>query len=369
MTTLPLGRDGRLLVSSALVLLVIGVLAVYSASSFASMKAFGNSHHYATGHIIRVVTGLLLGALAYASGPRIWKIAAWPLYGVSILCLALTVFASGSAIAPVINGSSRWLVIGPARFMPSELARVSYILLAATLISKGQITARTPEGFIRMTALALPPAAFTIAHSDFAGSIYMLVMMTVMLYLAEARFSHILLLFAAIAILGSVFIITSSYRMDRVEGWINPTEGFSDNNFQPQQSCIALGSGGLFGRGLGHGRQQRGFLPEAFSDFILAVIGEEAGLVGTGLVLSAFCVLFWIGWRISERADDFFGSILTGGVTASIAVGSFLHIAVATRLLPATGVTLPLISWGGTSIVFTIVTIAMAARISAESRR
>lgn len=368
MTITPLGRDGRILLSTALVLVVFGVLAVYSASSFASMRVFGNSYHYVAGHLLRVLVGVLVGILVYISGPRAWKAAAWPLYVLSILCLLPTVL-DGSAIAPVVNGSSRWLVLGGVRFMPSELARLSYILLVATLISRGQISAREPRGFAAIVALALVPAAFTIAQPDYAGSFYILAVMSGMLYLAEARFSHIMILFTAIAVLGAAALMMENYRIERVQGWINPEAGVTGNNFQTQQSCIALGSGGLLGRGLGHGRQQRGFLPEVFSDFILAVIGEETGLVGTSLVLSAFCVLLWVGFRISERADGFFGSVLTAGLTASIALGSFLHIAVVTRLLPATGITLPLISWGGTSIVFTIVSLAMAARISAEERR
>lgn len=364
----PLGHDGRILLTVSLGLLAVGVMAVYSASSFASMKVFGNSHHYVTGHILRIVIGLLLGAAVYSAGPRVWKAAAMPLYLISIICLIPTVLI-GSSLAPAINGSSRWLVLGPIRFMPSELSRFSFVLLAATLVSGGKVSARTPRGFLVLALLAAVPAGLIIAQPDFAGAIYMLAMMAVVLYLAEARFSHMILLFGAIALLGTVFVLTSSYRLERVRGWVYPTAGVDDENFQPQQSCIALGSGGLFGRGLGHGRQQRGFLPEAFSDFILAVIGEEAGMIGTSLILLAFCVLLWTGWRIAERADDFFGSLLSGGVTASIAIGSLLHIAVATRLLPTTGVTLPLISWGGTSVVFTMVAISLAARISAESSR
>ncbi|HOD19998.1 MAG TPA: FtsW/RodA/SpoVE family cell cycle protein [Candidatus Fermentibacter daniensis] len=368
MTITPLGRDGRILLSTALVLVVFGVLAVYSASSFASMRVFGNSYHYVVGHLLRILVGTVAGIIVYIAGPRAWKAMAWLLYALSILALLPTVLG-GSSIAPVVNGSSRWLVISGVRFMPSEFARFSYILLVATLISRGHISAREPRGFVAIVALALVPAAFTIAQPDYAGSFYMLAVMSGMLYLAEARFSHILILFAAIAVLGAGALMMESYRIERIQSWINPEAGMTDNNFQTQQSCIALGSGGLLGRGLGHGRQQRGFLPEVFSDFILAVIGEETGLLGTSLVLAAFCVLLWTGFRIAERADGFFGSVLAGGLTASIALGSFIHIAVVTRLLPATGITLPLISWGGTSIVFTIVSLAMAARISAEERR
>ncbi len=364
----PPGAEGRIVLAAAAGLVAAGAMAVLSASSFASMRAFGNSHAYFTGHLGRVLAGLVLAAAVYLSGPRVWRKLALPLYLAALVAMIPTI-VPGSSLAPAVKGSTRWLVLGGFRFMPSELCRFSFILLSAHLVSRGTVSARGLRGAVALSAAGLVPALMMLAQRDFAGALYMLSILAVMLFLSEARFGHMAALFVIIALLGSVFILTSPYRLERVTGWINPTVGVDSENYQPQQACIALGSGGLLGRGLGHGRQQRGFLPEAFSDFILAVIGEEAGFVGTSLVLLAFCVLLWTSWKISERSDDIFGFLLAGGLTASIAIGALLHIAVSTRLLPTTGMTLPLISWGGTSVVFTMASIGAAARISCGVRR
>jgi cell division protein FtsW len=142
-----------------------------------------------------------------------------------------------------------------------------------------------------------------------------------------------------------------------------------DENFQPMQACIALGSGGLTGRGLARGRQQRGFLPEAFSDFILAVIGEETGFIGTTLLLSMLLILCMCGWLISESADNSFGYLAAGGLTASITGGVLIHVGVVTKLLPTTGMPLPLVSWGGTNLVITMMSLGIIAKVAEGSDR
>lgn len=361
-------RDGRILLLSAAGLLATGILAVHSASSFAAMRAFGDSSHYLVGHLTRILAGLAAGAAAWRAGPAVWRRVALPLYAFSLVSLAASVALSGSPLAPVVNGSSRWIAAGPLRFMPSEMCRFSLVLLCADLVSSGAVRPRRLSGVAVLAALALVPAAFAMLQPDFAGAAFIVFLMFAILFIAEARIGHILALAAGVAVLLGIFVLSAPYRLERVTGWANPETGVREENFQPQQSCIALGSGGLGGRGLGHGRQQRGFLPEAFSDFILAVIGEETGFVGTGAVLLMFCSLLCAGWRIADRADNVFGTMLAGGVTATLAMGSLIHIAVATRLAPTTGMTLPLVSWGGTSILFTMVSIAMAARISEERR-
>jgi len=338
-------------------------MAVLSASSFAAMKTFGNTHQYFVGHLVRVLIGILCALAAWRIPLSAWRLVSVPLYLVSVLLVLLTAIP-GFPLAPAVNGSSRWLVLGSFRIMPSDLVRFSYILMISTLTARGFIAPRKFSGVLFTAGTALLPAALVILQPDFAGAAYLLVMMVVMLYFAESRFRHMAVLFVALACLGAAFVLTSGYRVERVRGWLDQEAGVQEENFQPQQACIAIGSGGLLGRGLGRGRQQRGFLPEAFSDFILAVIGEETGFVGTTVLISAFIALALLGWRIAERADDTFGSLAAAGLTASIAIGALLNIGVATRLLPTTGMTLPLISWGGTSIFMTLAGIGVIARIS-----
>lgn len=164
----------------------------------------------------------------------------------------------------------------------------------------------------------------------------------------------------------SIVIFPSEYRRERLLSWFSPSSAEEASTYQPEQACIALGSGGIMGRGIGRGRQQRGFLPEAFSDYILAVIGEETGFLGVLMILSLLFMLLMSGWFIADSADHLFGYLVTGGLMASIALGMFIHIAVVTRIFPSTGMPLPLVSWGGSNLMVTIGTIGIVARVAKE---
>ncbi|MBD3369473.1 hypothetical protein GF402_03825 [Candidatus Fermentibacteria bacterium] len=364
-----IGRRNRILLMVTFVLLVVGTLAVYSASSFISIRQSSDagSFHYLLGHLQRICVGLVVGTVAYLLPQRTWRALSPWLFLMALILLASTV-VPGNPFAPRIKGASRWVVVGPLRLMPSELVRFSYVLLVAALVSQGQVSLRRPWGFVSIAVLGMIPALIMIFQPDFAGASYLTAVMIVLMFLAEARLSHLLLLVLFLLSLAAVGILSSRYRMHRILGYGHPTEHVQEENFQPYQACIALGSGGLQGRGLGQGRQQRGFLPEAFSDFILAVVGEETGFVGATLLLSLMFVLCLCGWTIAADADDLFSQITAGGLTASIAMGVAIHTGVVTRLLPATGMPLPLISWGGTNIIVTLASIGLLARMGRGGR-
>jgi cell division protein FtsW len=362
-------RARKWMLVTASILLVFGVLAVYSASSFASIRQYGTNYHILIGHLVRIVVGAALGIAAYLAPPGFWRVASVPLYVVSLGLLVVTVLFSGSGMAPVWNGSSRFIVAGPLRLIPSDMMRFSLVLLVATLSSRGLLNARSAGGVAAISVAALIPVGLMMAQPDMAGAIYLIGMLLVMLYLAEARFLHILLLFLALVLVASAVIFSSGYQRERISGWLSGSEMTQDENFQPTQACIALGSGGLAGRGLARGRQQRGFLPEAFTDFILAVIGEETGFIGTTLLLAITLILCICGWLIAESADNSFGYLVAGGLTASITGGVLIHVGVVTKLLPTTGMPLPLVSWGGTNIVITMVSLGIIARVAEGSGR
>jgi cell division protein FtsW len=362
-----IGTDGRALILVTAGLLAAGAMAVLSASSFASMIARGNSHYYFVGHVMRVLLGIALAFGAWRMPLRFWKSISVPLYAVSVLLVLLTVIP-GFPLAQTRNGSTIWLAIGPFSFMPSDLLRFSYVLLAAGMISRGIVVPRTLPGFLAISAAAVLPAGLILLQHDFAGAFYLVSMMAAMLFFGEARLSHICALVFLLASVAALFVLGTHYQSERIEAWLNQRAGMQEENYQPVQSCIALGSGGFMGRGLGRGRQQRGFLPEPFSDFILAVIGEETGFIGTTILILAFVAFSILAWRIAEKADDAFGSLTAAGFASSIAVGALLNIGVATRLFPTTGVTLPLISWGGTSILVTLVSIGIIVRVSGTAR-
>jgi cell division protein FtsW len=366
MTAARKAPTGALLTSTA-ALLVLGVMAVYTASSFASMQDYadGGSYHYLVRHLVRLAAGVVFAAAAYSVPRRAWILAAPVLYGASLLMLVMTVIP-GFPMAPAVKGSSRWIFLGPVSLMPAELVRFTMVLFIASLATGSRLRPREGRGFLLLCSLGLVPAGLMLLQPDFAGAAYLTVVMIVVVYLAEARLGHIALLLALLAAVGAAAVLSSDYRRQRLMGFRNPEQNAEGANWQSNQSIIALGSGGLRGRGLGRGRQQMGYLPEPFSDFVLAVVGEELGFVGTSVIMGLLLVLSVSGWRIAQAADSAFGQIAAGGLTASIAMGALIHSGVVTRLLPPTGTPLPMISWGGTNVLVTLASIGFLARIAKE---
>lgn len=360
---------GKVMLISAALLLVFGALAVFTASSFKSLLLSGSesSTRFLLPHIRKIGMGVAAGLLLYTIPQQLLKKSAPFLYCISLALLAVTLFLKGSPWVPVLNGSARWLVLpGGFSVMPSELARVAYVILAASLLSTGAVRARTGPGVAWLTITALVPAILVALQPDFAGGMYILLVMLVMLFLAESRFMDILVLLLIMLAFASVVVFSSEYRRERLASWFSPAEAAEASNYQPEQACIALGSGGLMGRGIGRGRQQRGFLPEAFSDYILAVIGEETGFLGVLLILTLLFVMLMSGWLIAERADHLFGYLAAGGLMSSIAIGTFIHIAVVTRIFPSTGMPLPLVSWGGSNLIVTLGSLGIVSRVARE---
>ncbi len=357
---------------SAVLLLILGTLAVFTASSFKSLLLTDSesSTLFLLPHIKKVLIGILAGVLAWRIPPDKLKKTAPILYVLSVAMLALLLLLRGTHWAPVINGSARWLVpFNGFRIMPSEIARIAYVILAASLISDGFIRARSGIGVVWLTVLALIPAAMVAFQPDFAGGMYILLVMVTILFLAESRFKDMLVLFLLMLAMASLVVFSSEYRRERLVSWFSPGDAAEASTYQPEQACIALGSGGIMGRGIGRGRQQRGFLPEAFSDYILAVIGEETGFTGVFLMLTLLFLLLMSGWVVAENADHLFGYLLAGGLMASIALGMFIHVAVVTRMFPSTGMPLPLVSWGGSNLMVTIGTLGIVSRVASEGVR
>lgn len=359
----------RLMLISAGVLLVLGSLAVFTASSFRSLMLTDSQSGtlYLVSHVRKILGGLVAGLLLYLLPHRVLKRVAPVIYLFSIGMLVSLLLLRGSGLAPVINGSARWLVLpGGFNIMPSEISRAAYVLTAASLVSSGAVRSRTGTGVALLAVLAVIPAVLVAAQPDFAGGMYILVIMVIVLFLAESRFRDILVLMLVMMAFASAVVFPSHYRRERLVSWFSPGDATEASVYQPEQACIALGSGGLMGRGIGRGRQQRGFLPEAFSDYILAVIGEETGLFGVLFILLLLFVLMMSGWLIAEGADQVFGYLAAGGLIASIAIGMFIHVAVVIRIFPSTGMPLPLVSWGGSNLMVTMASLGIVARVAKE---
>jgi cell division protein FtsW len=359
----------KMLFVSSIAILVIGILAVGTASSFYSLKETGSATSYLQGHLIRLAIGITAALILSTRSVAFLKHIAFPIYIVSIAAIIATFVLRDTQFAPRINGSVRWLDLG-VRVLPTDFLRFGFVLVSAQLISKGAVDIRKFTGLIVISLLAILPSVFTMLQPDLSGSAFTIFVMLVVLFIAGARFSHLAVLIVFLVLLGcAAILVRGDYQLDRIKASMQENSLEQEDNYQTIQAKIALGSGGFSGRGLGQSRQKRGFLPEAHTDFILAVIGEEFGFLGTSAVLVLFLSLFSSCLWISRRANTAFDAIAGGGATAIIVTGVMIHTLVNTGVIPVTGMPLPLISWGGTSMVVNLICIGTVLGIAGRSSK
>ena len=286
------------------------------------------------------------------------------LLGVSFLMLALVAIPG---VGKMLNGSRRWLRLGPVSFQPSELAKYAAILFMARALSMKN---RDPQKFFTglVPLFVVPGAMFLLIllqpNLSTAGSI--LIVSAVMVMLAGARWKHLGMVGAAGLALGTFYALSEDYRRARLFSFTHPFDFLTNEGYQLSQSLLAFGSGGLFGMGLGLGRQKYAFLPYPESDFIFAVVGEDLGLIGCLSVLALFAAFVFFGLSVAIRCEDRFGSLLAGGITCMIGVQCVLNVAVVIGLMPTTGLPLPFFSAGGTSISILMSAVAVLMNISAS---
>lgn len=361
-------RARNILIAVTAVILVVGILAVGSASSFYSMKETGSYNTILNKHIIRVVVGIGAAfAIARCSSGFLKKVAL-PVYLLSVLGVVATLVFAETQIAPKINGSVRWLDLMGVRLLPADFLRFGFVLVASLLISRGTVDIRKLSGVSIIASLALIPSLFTMLQPDLSGTAFTVFVMLVVVFTGGARFKHLILLIGLLILTGgTAVLVRDDYQLDRIEAVFNGSEQAQEQNYQPLQARITLGSGGFAGRGLGQSRQKRGFLPEAHTDFILAVIGEETGFAGTFTVLLLFGVLFGSALWIARSAVSAFDAIAGAGLTAIIFTGVMIHTLVNTGVIPVTGMPLPLVSWGGTSMVVNLVGIGTVAGMAGRA--
>lgn len=282
------------------------------------------------------------------------------------LSFVLLVLVAIPGIGKMLNGSRRWLRLGPVSFQPSELAKYASVLFLARALSMKN---RDPRRFFTglMPLFIIPGAMFMLIlmqpNLSTAGSI--LIVSAVMVMMAGARWRHLGLLGGAGLALGAFYAMSEEYRRSRLMSFRNPFDYMTNEGYQLSQSLLAFGSGGLFGMGLGLGRQKYAFLPYPESDFIFAVVGEDLGLIGCVSVLMLFAAFVFFGLRIAIRCEDRFGSLLAGGITSMIGVQCVLNVAVVIGMMPTTGLPLPFFSAGGTSISILMGAVAVLMNISA----
>ena len=272
-----------------------------------------------------------------------------------VLCTAV-IFIGTDA-----NGQARWLKIGPLSFQPSEFAKFAVIIFLATVIYKTPQKMGEFMSLVKIMAIVLPIVA-VVAYNNLSTAIIILGIAVCMLFVASPKYSHFVLMAAAVGVVGVVFISFEAYRMDRIKIWLNP-EAY-EKGYQTLQGLYAIGSGGLFGKGLGESMQKLGFIPEAQNDMIFSIICEELGLFGAISVILIFMFMIYRFMVIAGNAPDLMGAMIVIGVMAHIAIQVILNIAVVTNTIPNTGVTLPFISYGGTSVMFLMLEMGMVLSVS-----
>ena len=346
-------------------LLLSGLIVLYAASYYNAQDR-GNALSEVVSQLLGIAAGAILMLLLLRIDYRILQKAR--ICGAFLLAsLAMLILVAIPGVGSMVNGSRRWLRIGPIGFQPSEVAKYAVILYLARLLSrKNHDITRFWRGLV--PAFIFPGIAFVLIllqpNLSTAGSI--LIVSAVMVMAAGARWLHLGGVGACGLALGSYYALSEPYRRARLMSFRDPFAYLSDEGYQLSQSLLAFGSGGLFGMGLGMGRQKYAFLPYPESDFIFAVVGEDLGFIGCIAVLSLFMLFVFFGLRVAIRCRDRFGSLLAGGITAMIGVQTVLNVAVVIGMMPTTGLPLPFFSAGGTSVSILMGAAAILMNISAS---
>jgi cell division protein FtsW len=347
--------ETRLLGVVTLVLLVFGIAATYGASSLVTVNGkaagMGFAWRQLTGALVGGVLLLLLARIDYTR----WRQWAWPLLGVTVVLLLIPLLPFTRSISPAINGARRWVDTGPINFQPSELARLAVVIWCAMLASKkgGQVR-EFKKGVLPFMVVLVVVAGLIGLEPNLSMATLVALLGGIVLFASGAKIGHFLILAAVGVMLVFHRIADAQYRLARVHTFLNPGQGNHDGGFQIHQSLVGIGSGRFLGVGFGQGQQKLGYLPYAYSDFLFSTIGEEWGFLGVCLVVALFALFCWLGFRIAKTANDPFGQYLAVGLTATVGLTAFMHIAVSLGLMPTTGLTLPFMSYGRSSQVISL---------------
>ena len=350
------------LLAAAVVLLSLGVVMVYSASAIMAAERFHDPRFF----LKKQLFWAALGALALWGALKLdyRRLERWflPLLIVAGVLLVLVLVPPFGA---AINGTRRWLRFGPISFQPAELAKLALVVFLATFFTRrGDDVESFWRGFVPPVGVAALLAGLVVLQPDLGNCVTLVVLTFALLFLAGGRMRHLGFVLAAVLPLVAIAIYAAPYRLRRVTAFVDPWQDPRGSGFQIIQSWLALGSGGLFGRGIGDSRQKLFYLPEAHTDFIFAIIGEELGLIGGLAVIALFVVLVWRGLRIGLRAPEPFGSYLALGITVLLATQTLVNLGVVTGLLPTKGLPLPFISFGGSALVMTMLSTGVLLNIS-----
>lgn len=359
------GRPDVLIVATVSALLVLGIVVVMSAASVTDFIEYGDPYYHFKRQVVWAVVGVAVMLVLARVDYRFLRLATAPVLAAAFLLLTMVLF-----FGTQVGGARRWLSLGFFNVQPSEIMKLALIMYLSAYIAakRGQVR-RFFTGLLPPLLVTGLAAGLILLEPDFGTAFTLLVTGALVLFAGGANLWHLAGVGLAAAPVAWYLIRSEPYRLRRLMAFWDPWADRMDSGWNVVQSLLAIGSGGLFGLGLGEGRQKYLYVPEQHTDFIFAILGEELGFVGTTAVLVLFSVFAWRGFRAALRAPDLYGCMMAVGITGMIVFQALLNIGVATGSLPTTGITLPFISVGGSSLVVTLAGVGILLNISSHETR
>jgi len=344
------------------ILVMSGLIMILSASSIKAEQLFSNSYYFFNNQLKYLGVALIFSAVIYKLKYKKLKILAPYLL---LIALGVLILVLIPGVGKMAGGSRRWLPLGPISFQPSELAKFTVVIYLAAYIDRNKDKMKNFKNGILPPLIVIGSMAILILmEPDLGTAVTLSAVAAAMIFIGGIKVSSFIILSIFSVLLSLGAIISEPYRRERLLTFLNPWQDPLDSGYHIIQSLLALGSGGLFGVGAGNSHQKFLYLPEPGTDFIFAVLGEEFGLIGTLFIISLYFILAWRGLRIAARVDDPFASMLAVGITSMIIIQALINMAVVTSLMPVTGITLPLISYGGSSLVINLTALSLLLNIS-----
>jgi cell division protein FtsW len=363
-----MGIEARALVILTGVFLAFGLATVYSASAIVEMQAGYGHAHLLVRQLIGMAVGIGLFAIAAKMDAQLWEKLAWPIMILSLILLLIVILPFTVGIAPRIHGARRFLF--GSSVQPSELGKLAVILWTSMLVvKKGPALRRLTKGLLPFLVVIGTMDILVMLEPDLSAAMMFTLVMGIILFAGGVRIGHFVALGVMLIPLVYVKIERLNYVLLRMSAFFDPGAAPLEVSYQLRQSLIAVGSGQIFGVGFGSGRQQYGFLPFGYDDFIAGHIGEEWGFVGLTLLVLAYAVYAALGFRIARNARSPFLQLVAVGLTVTMVLTAYLHIGVATGLLPTTGLTLPFISYGRSNLILSLVMTGILINIGSSRER
>jgi len=359
------GKPDYYLILLVFILSLFGLIMIYSSSVIVSYKIFGYNWYYLNKQAISLLIGIVVWFIFAKIDYRVWQKSALYLL-IATIILLIAVFIPG--LGRSMGGATRWIGFGSFTFQPSEIAKLTFtIYLAAWLTKKGQGIKNFQTGFLPFIFIVSVIAFLIIKEPDMGTMSIITGIAAIMFFVAGASWQHILAGALSVIVFFVIMIKTAPYRMQRLMVFLNPSQGNLDASYHINQAILAIGSGGLWGLGFGKSMQKYFYLPEAHTDSIFAIIAEELGFLRAIFVIIIFVLIAWRGYRIAKNAPDTFSRLLATGITSWIVFQALVNLAAISGAMPLTGVPLPFVSYGGSSLVILLAAVGILLNISKQT--